>query len=305
LIAIAVAAMSCMRGPAARCPAPASEPVLPAEDAALKRWQAIVADRARVPAGASAIALVPELEAYLGSPDPVRRDGIGYEVLSTWINDGTLADTDVRALADRLLRKLAAAVDPAPRDGVFGRSFAALVLASIVRRDVMKPFLGDDERRAILTTARDYAEREVDLRGHTGATGWAHAAAHTADLLAQLAKEPAFSDGDRALVLDAVAAFVVRPHGTVLAYGEDGRLGVAVIAAAKRGLPEGKLAAWLAAVKAPVVERWGPQFDAAKFAAQRNARNLLFTVYVQASLIAQPGDGERLLAEAVRSALAD
>jgi hypothetical protein len=48
---------------------------VPAEDATFRRWKAIIADESRVPAGTPLAALVPKLVAYLGSPDPVRRDG--------------------------------------------------------------------------------------------------------------------------------------------------------------------------------------------------------------------------------------
>lgn len=295
--------MSCAHAPSpAPCPTP-TETAVPAADAGVAKWQAIAADHARVPAGSSAAALLPELEAYLASPDPVRRDTIGYDVVSTWIAEGTLADADVRALADRLVRNLGA-IDPRPNT-VFGRSFSALVLASIVRRDAKQPCLDDAGRHAILAAARAYADREPDLRGHTGAMGWAHAAAHTADLLAQLAKHPALTPADRAIVLDAVAAWVVRPHGMVLAYGEDGRLAVAVVLAAKTGLAPDALAAFLTKVKAPLLVKFTPAFDAATFAAYRNARNLLFSIYVQASLLPEPGEGEKKLVEAVRSALAD
>jgi hypothetical protein len=289
----------------AACAHPVAGPAraLPAEDAALRRWKAIVADDMRPPAGTTAAALVPELVVYLGSPDPARRDGIAYEVLDRWIGKQVLADADVRALADRLIANLRGPLDPP--DGVFLRSFSALVLASVVGRDVATPFLRDDDRRAILVAARDYAQRETDLRGYTGERGWAHAAAHTADLLAQLAKLPSFTDDDRAIILDAVAGFVVRHHGEVLHHGEDGRLGVAVVAAAKRGIAQPRLEAWLVAIKAPIVERWGPAFDAGRYAAQRNARNLLFTLFVQASLLREPGDGEKRLLEAVWAVLAD
>lgn len=275
------------------------ESPVPAEDAALGRWKAIVADDMKPPAGTTAAALLPELEAYLGSP--ARRDGIGYEVLARWISTGVLADAEVRALAGRLLANLRGPLDEP--DGVFRRSFSALVLASIAGRDAATPFLPDDEWRSILTAARDYAQRETDLRGHTGARGWAHAAAHTADLLAQLANSAALTEADRAVVLEAVAALVVRHHGALFAYGEDSRLAGAVIIAAKRGLAQPALEAWLATIKAPIVERWGRAFDAARFAAQRNARNLLVSLFAQASLLREPADGERRLLEMLRVTL--
>ena len=262
-----------------------------------------MADDFRLPAGTAPAPLVPELEAYLASPDPARRDVVAYEVLDHWIGKGVLADAEVRALAERLVGNLRGPLG-AP-DGVFLRSFSALMLASIVARDVATPVLGDAERRAILAAARDYAHRETDLRGHTGVRGWAHAAAHTADLLAQLAKLPSFTDDDRAIMLDAVAGFIVRRHGEVLHHGEDGRLAVAVVAAARGGIAQPALVAWLGSIKAPIIERFGPAFDAGRYAAQRNARNLLFTLFVQVSLMPAPSDGERRLLDSVRAVLVE
>ena len=272
---------------------------LPPEDAALRRWKAIMADDFRPPAGTAPAALVPELEGYLASPDPARRDVVAYEVLDHWIGKQVLAESDVRALAGRLAQNLRGPLDVP--DGVFRRSFSALMLASIVARDVATPVLGDAERRAILAAARDYAHRETDLRGHTGERGWAHAAAHTADLLAQLAKLPSLGDDDRAVILDAVAGFVLRRHGQVLYHGEDSRLGVAVVAAARAGIAQPALAAWLAAMKAAATDRMGHAFDPGQYAAIRNARNLLFTLFVQVSVMKSPSDGERRLLDAVRA----
>lgn len=283
------------------CPVTASVIALPPEDAALRRWKAIIADELRPPVGTAPAALVPELVGYLSSPDPERRDRVAYEVLDHWIRKQVLADADVRALAERLVAHLRGPLDAG--DGVFGRSFSALVLASIVARDAATPLLSDAERRTILAAARDYAHRETDLRGHTGVRGWAHAAAHTADLLAQLAKLPSLTDDDRAVILDAVAGFIVRRHGEVLHDGEDGRLGVAVVAAARHGIAQPAVTAWLASLKAAVTERLGPVFDPGRYAALRNARNLLFTLYVQLSLMPEPSDGQRRLLDAVRAVL--
>jgi hypothetical protein len=91
----------------------------------------------------------------------------------------------------------------------------------------------------------------------------------------------------------------------VLQYGEDGRLGVAVVAAARAGIAPPALAAWLGSLKAAVRERWGPVFDAGKYAALRNARNLLFTLFVQVSMMPTPSDGERRLLDAVRAVLTE
>jgi hypothetical protein len=295
--------LACTRPPVRPCPPVVDEVALAAEDAALRRWKTVIADGFRAPAGTPPAALVPELLGYLGSPDPVRRDRVSYEVLDHWIRRLVLGDAEVRALAERLIAAVRGPLQS--NDGVFERSFAALVLASVVERDVAAPLLSDTERRAILAAARDYAHRETDLRGHTGVRGWAHAAAHTADLLAQLAKVPSFTDDERATMLDAVAGFVVRRHGAVLEYGEDDRLGVAVVAVVRSGVAQPALAAWVAALRAAATDRWGRVFDARRYAARRNARNLLFTLFVQLSVMTSLSDGERELLAAVRAVLAE
>jgi Protein of unknown function (DUF2785) len=131
----------------ARCPAATSEAPIPAEDAALVKWKAIAATADKAPPkDASAASLVPELVAYLASPDPTRRDSIAYEVLAAWLANGVLADADVHRLAATLLANLLGPLD-AP-NSVFGRSFSALVLGEIVRRDRKTPVLTDAERHA-------------------------------------------------------------------------------------------------------------------------------------------------------------
>jgi hypothetical protein len=298
---------ACHATPAATTPcpaAPSSAAAIPGEDAALVKWKAIAATADKAPPkGTSAASLVPELVDYLGSTDPIRRDSIAYEVLAAWLAKGVLVDADVHALTATLSATLDGPLD-AP-NSVFGRSFSALVLGEVVRRDRKTPVLTDGERRALLASALTYAQRETDLRGHTGAMGWAHAAAHTADLLARLAQLPSFADADRAVVLDAVAAFVVRRHGEIFAYGEDGRLAVAVVSAAKAGLAADAIDRWLAALKAPLVEANTPVFNPGLFAAQRNVRNLLFTLFVHGSTTADPTPGEKLLFEKVRALLVE
>lgn len=277
---------------------PVATTPVPAPDAALAKWEAIIAGDMRVPAGTTATALVPELVAYLGSVDPVRRDHVAYDVLARWIGKAVLTDAEVRALATELVATLDRGAT------VFARSFAALVLAEVARRDATAPFLDEAQRVAILAAARAYADRELDLRGHTGAAGWAHAAAHTADLLAQLGKSAALTDEDRATILDAAAAWVTRRHGTILAYGEDGRLAVAVLRAAAKGVSAEREQAFLATLAKPLSERGTPAFDAGLYAAQRNARNLLVTLYTQLSLAPELAPGEARLLASIKTLLA-
>jgi hypothetical protein len=305
LLAVLSVVLGCTH-PAA--PAPVSTPDsashgLPPPDEALRRWQVIHDNADQPPAGTTAAGLLPELEAYLGSPDPVRRDAIAFDVLAAWIvADRRLGPDQLRPLAIRLTGNLAGPLDRP--DGVYLRSFSALVLSLIARRDRSEPFLDDAARRAILIAARDYANRETDLRGHTGERGWAHAAAHTADLLGELAKHPALTAEDRGIILDAVAGFVVRRHGMILNHGEDDRLAQPVLEAARAGLATERVTGWLATLAAPIELGGSRVFDPRLFAAQRNARNLLVTLFVQLTLDRAPNDGTRALLDRITRFLA-
>jgi len=246
---------------------------------------------------------VPELVDYLGSPDPERRDGIAYQVLLAWIvREPRLTPADLRGLIAGLVAALAGPLDVP--DGVFRRSFSALVLSLIAKRDLDAPFLDDAERRALLAAARAYAGYETDLRGYTGPRGWAHAAAHTADLLKFLARSPSLTDDDRARVLLAVAALTVRPHGFILHHGEDGRLAQAVLAALRLGVADRDLDGWLAELVAPLAAPETADFDPGRYAAQRNARNLLFTLFVQLSLEPAPSPAMTHALARIRALLA-
>lgn len=295
------------------CPVPATssarsrtevrEDAIAADDQ-LRKWQAIRADGDRPPPGTTAGALVPELVGYLGSIDPVRRDQIAFEVFVAWIVKAPrLSPAELVELATTLEANLAGPLD-AP-DGVYLRSFSALVLSLIAKRDLDAPFLDDPGRQRLVAAAVAYAGRETDLRGHTGARGWAHAAAHTADLLKFLARHPALAEVDRMRVLDAVAALVVRRHGAIFHHGEDGRLAVAVLEALRRGVPDAALVAWVERLAAPLREPEPARFDPALYAAQRNARNLLFTVFVQLSVAAAPSDAMQRAFVAIRAAIVD
>jgi hypothetical protein len=303
LAAGALAACASSPPPAAAPRSEAATPAPPAEAPRVAFWTDVKSKDYAVPPGSDPAALVPELEAWLASPDPVRRDELALEVLAAWISDAkVLAPPALQALAQRRIAALAAPHDPAP-DAVFGRSFSALTLSIIVGRDLATPFLSADEVRAQLAAAAAYAATEADLRGHVGAQGWAHAAAHTGDWLRRLARHPAIGSAEAPAILGAVADLVVRRHGHNLHHGEDGRLAEPVLALARRDLVDAaSLGPWTERLLAPFREK-GPH-DPARYAAQRNARNLLFTLFVMLSLEDKPTAGTAATLAAVKAAIA-
>jgi hypothetical protein len=300
LLLLAPGVVSCASRPAApKAPAPRTSPGPSAER--LEFWRAVHERGNAPPPDANLPALALELVGYLGSIDPEVRDQLAYEVLAAWIGkDGLLRPDAIRRIRDALLARLRAPAGRVGGDSVFGRSFAALVLAEIAAREVGTPTFSDEELTAMVAAARTYAGAERDLRGHVAGRGWAHAAAHTADWLRFLARNPRLGRERGQMVLDAILDLTVRRHGQILCHGEDGRLAQPVLELLRGGHVDAQaFSAWVDRLLAPLRERGGPRFDARLYAAQRNARNLAFTLFVQLSL----ADGRGPLLDAALSAL--
>lgn len=298
-LSLSIVVTAC-RPPAPRCPAPATPgaiaPAAPTSPLTAERrawWEAIRAAKAP-PAGTAAATLLPELEALLTATDPTVRDGLGYEILAAWLQQPAILDDDAaRGLRDRLVARTAGPI--VAGDAVFARSFAALVLSVVAAREVAHPAWTAAELDAQIAAAVSYAGRETDLRGYTGAAGWAHAAAHTADWVKFLARHPALTRDRATRLLGAITALAARAHGARFSHGEDERMAAAVRAVARRDLlDDAALDAWLATVLAPLTAGWPDPFDPLVYATQRNARDLLVSCFVALSFDDSPGAARAL-----------
>ncbi len=261
------------------------------------------------PPEANALSLAQELVTLLADPDPEVRDGLAFELLYTWIKQQHLLDgPSLSALGTQLLPALRVrsigTAGPSADPCVFGRSFAALALSLIAARDIDEGFLSAAELHGHVEAALRYASEEHDLRGYTGEGGWAHAAAHTADWMFALARNPRLSADDAQSLLSSVAQFVLRPHGFVLHHGEDGRLAQPVLALLRRdALPASVIDTWLEQYLEPFREPMSGDPMQPLYARQRNARNMLFTLFVSLSLEESPSATAQSALAAVRKVL--
>jgi hypothetical protein len=175
-------------------------------------WEQVVASDYAVPDGANLPGLTRELLDYLASPDPQLRDQFGYEILATWMARDVLSPAAMRAVGEALLPRLQIGLGERDTDSVFTRSFAVLLLAEVVNNHHRHPFLDTRTLDAYLAAGLDYLARERDVRGYVPDHGWAHATAHTADLLLELAAEPYLAAPELARILDAIADTVTAPR---------------------------------------------------------------------------------------------
>jgi hypothetical protein len=245
-----------------------------------ERLQALKADKFALADAKQRNALARGLLDCLASPDPMLRDGIAFEAWAYWLR-GDALDAETRRLA---LARLQAAIDPARRDDPgFLQPFSALVLSEVARTDRKQAWLTPAERGALVEAAARYVESVRDYRGFVAGEGWRHGVAHGADLLMQLALNPALDKSQLDRLLAAVAAQVA-PAGQAYVFGEPERLARPVLWTAARGLhSEAEWMQWFAQVAQAPEGGWDGVFnDAQGLQRRHDVRAFLLGMYASA-----------------------
>lgn len=272
----------------------------PAHDKAY--WGRIVEAKFEVPAGETAATLAAELVTHLGDADPVMRDDFAFTILTAWIYDKKLVGpAELRPMIQTLEGNLSRGLGTAGTDAVFLRSFSALTLSVIAARDNATPFLSDDEFRRLLDASLDYFRNERDVRGFDDAKGWIHTAAHTADLLKFLARNPRLAPADQPRLLSALLD-KQRTSGAAFAQGEDERMARVAISIARRtDFDRAAFRAWLDAAKAGATFPKQPTVDALR--THQNVRHLLSALWTELSVDERPSEGADAARQMLRETL--
>ena len=258
-------------------PQPAT-PTAPPHDRAF--WQHLVDADAKLPEGASAAALLRELQPFLASPDPTLRDGFAYTLSEAWIyRDQKLSPGELREFLAAWKSNLQRGLGEQGTDSVLLRSFSALELSLLAAYDLKTPFLTQQEYDDLLAAALAYLAAERDVRGYDPEKGWMHSVAHTADLLKFLARSPRLQPADQRRILDAIAA-KLEATGP-LTHGEDERLARAVLSLVRRSdFDAAAFKAWHATYPPKQKALWSaPKLDPAAYASLLNAKHVLVSLY--------------------------
>jgi hypothetical protein len=159
------------------------------------------------------------------------------------------------------------------------------VLAEVARTDRIEPWLTGAQRGELVETAASYVSSIVDYRGFDPKAGWRHGVAHGADLLMQLALNPAVDRAGVDRLLGAIAAQVAPAGEHSYIDGESERLARPVLFAAQRGLymPD-EWSAWLLKVASPApLPNWAAAFESrAGLARRHNVNAFFYVLYVNA-----------------------
>lgn len=127
--------------------------------------------------------------AYIGDVDPKLRDDLIYNTFYEWLDVLELfTEEQIKYILSILMDKehLFYQIGSDGNDSVFTRTFSMLVVVQVLNRHRKKAFLSDDEFTDIKNKLIEYYTSEKDLRGYVEKLGWAHAAAHGADVMDEL-----------------------------------------------------------------------------------------------------------------------
>jgi hypothetical protein len=206
-------------------------------------WEKVKADDMRPPAGFEPDLLIEELEHLLRSPDERLRDRLGYEILSDWVLTGRV-DHDLADFGDRLCAAMFRGLGEYDSDSVFGRSFAAAMLAMAIERDIAGRVVDADAVQRWVGAFLMWWELENDLRGAVDPRrGVAHAVAHGADVIAAAARNRHLPTDQARVLLGSIVVRIRTSAGSAWLLGEDDRLAYAAVALLHRGdLTAGDLA---------------------------------------------------------------
>jgi len=253
-------------------------------------WASLARNDYQVPEGHSLAELTEIIFSYLGSTDPELRDDIAYTVYANWLKRGMFPSEVLKSHVDWLLSNLDKGIGETDSDTVFNRTFSILFLAEIVHNDNKTPILEKEQLHKILERGLWYLDAEKDPRGHVPVKGWAHALAHTADLLLVLARNRNITETDLGNMLWVISVKIVHSTNHVYIHGEDERLASAILEILRRNLiPSDQVESWLKSFSEPDGKDWkGAYVDEERNNAFQNTRNLLRSFHL--ALIAQPGD---------------
>ena len=267
-------------------------------------WQELMQNEYAIPNGHTLENLTDEIFSYLGSTDPELRDDIGYIVYANWLKMGLYSQETITRHISRLMDNLAREIGENDTDSVFLRTFSVLFLAEIIHNDNKEPKLEKSTIDALVDKSLWYLENEKDPRGYVQVKGWAHALAHTADLLAVLAKNQNTDATQHLRILHGITEKLANTFVWVYVHGEDDRLSTAALMIFQRGLLDlDTVQEWVSSF----TDSWkGAWMDVERTRAFFNIRNFLRSLYLQVATekeLPNKKDLEKMILNSVKSLL--
>lgn len=131
-----------------------------------------------------------EMLKFIGVKDAQLRDDLIYTIFDQWIEAGRFTKEQLETYIKICLDDdhLMYGIVDQREDTVYTRTFSALFIASILYKHNERPCLNKEMVTEVKKRFMEYYLLERDLRGYIIEGGWAHAAAHGADVIKELAR---------------------------------------------------------------------------------------------------------------------
>ena len=192
--------------------------------------------------------LIPAMLNHIGSTDSALRDELIYSAFGAWIlRYNALSPDELRSLLPIVLdgQHMLYKLGEQDTDSVFTRSFSILVLPLLLITHRSRPLFPASEIDQIKKQLLYYLENERDRRGFVRQKGWAHAIAHTADALDDLARCTEMNKSDLVEILEGIRKAICVESACYVDLEEE-RMVTAVIAILGRNLvPAAEVIQWM------------------------------------------------------------
>ncbi|MDZ7671871.1 MAG: DUF2785 domain-containing protein [Halanaerobiales bacterium] len=170
----------------------------------------------------------------IGDTDPVLRDELIYMVMANWIDKDIYSNKELKEILNICLDEdhLFYNIDSKEDDSVFTRTFSALQIAMLIYKDNSLDYLTQKEFNKTAKLVCSYYKIEKDLRGYIKNKGWAHSAAHGADIFVEIANNKKVQTKTLKNILDVVNS-KIKVDNYIYFNNEDKRISKAVTAVIK------------------------------------------------------------------------
>lgn len=226
--------------------------------------------------------LISEMLKDIGSTDSELRDELIYITFGQMIVANNVLNTDqIKQLLDICVddQHLFYRLGESETDSVFVRSFSVLILPLILNVDQRDPFLSESEIKYLRKRLFTYVKKEKDVRGYVDGKGWAHALAHAADALGEIAKHPHIKEDDLIELLEVINAKVLFSN-SIYTHNEDERMALSAFNTIDRGLlSEQQILNWINNLKFQLDTQKKLVSDLNSLYLKLNVRNFLYNLY--------------------------
>ena len=215
---------------------------------------------------------------HIGDTDAYIRDDLIYSTFCEWICEKDIFET--KTIRDALTvlmddKHLFFKIGSVGDTSVFTRSFSMLAIVQILCLNRKKNLLDTNQFEQTKAGLLRYLIAEKDFRGYTAVYGWAHAAAHGADVLEELARHKDCNECDVEAMLACMQKIFCNGR-YLLSHEEDERMASAAVLLFKRNPAiASQVAAWIEGLPCFYDVPAFPQ----KYIARVNTKNFVRSVY--------------------------